>query len=151
MFKIRQVQNRDAEGLSRLSSQLGYPCPAEECRLFLLQLNHEPDHAVFVADHTSGELAGFVHVFITKRVFIEPFAELGGLVVDEKYRGTGIGKTLLYESEYWACDRNCGKMRIRSNLLREHTRGFYLSQDYHVLKQQAVYEKDLKLLNDNPE
>jgi GNAT superfamily N-acetyltransferase len=88
-------------------------------------------------------LAGYVHVFLTKRLFLAEFAELGGLVVDEKFRGSGIGGLLLKRSEVWAEQQGSREMRVRSNLLREKARDFYLSRGYRDSKHQAVYLKVL--------
>ena len=79
MVTIRSASLEDITGLSDLSTQLGYACPAEKIQLFLKDLYQDPDHAVFVAESDQGNLAGYIHVFKTKRLFLEPFAELGGL------------------------------------------------------------------------
>jgi len=143
MAIVRLASLKDIPGLSHLSAQLGYACPAEKIKLFLKDINQDPDHVVFVAESDQGSLAGYVHVLITKRLFLKPFAELGGLVVDKTFQGKGIGKTLLAAAEVWAEDRDCQEMRVRSNVLRERARPFYLGAGYQDHKKQTVYLKTI--------
>ena len=143
MYTIRVAQDHDSKELSSLSIQLGYPCKPEECRKLLRDLELDPAHIVYLAEDGEGVIIGFVHVFITKRLFLDPFAELGGLVVDEKFRGKDIGKILLAASENWAEEQGCYEMRVRSNVLRENAHHFYLDQGYLINKQQNIFIKDL--------
>jgi len=143
MTVIRKAAQPDALEISQLSSQLGYPCSEEETVQFLADLELDPTHCVFVAEIQPGVLAGFGHVFVTKRLFLPAFAELGGLVIDQKCRGTGIGKLLLTEAEGWAKTRDCREIRVRSNIIRTAARDFYLSQGYRDSKQQTVFYKEI--------
>jgi GNAT superfamily N-acetyltransferase len=140
-LKIRPAVRLDAPELSRLSAQLGYPCAVEQLGVNLLNLEKDPDHEVFVAEIGEDVLAGFVHVFVTRRLFLETFGELGGLVVDECRQGSGIGGQLLIRAEDWAFSRGCREMRVRSNTKRQRAREFYLGQGYHQHKQQNVFLK----------
>ena len=142
MTSIRIAQNQDADELARLSVQLGYPSSTEECLKFLRELELDPDHVVLVAESEDGIIAGYVHVFKTKRLFLDPFAELGGLVVKENFRGKGIGKVLLAASENWAKEQSCFEMRVRSNVLREKAHYFYLDQGYLNTKKQKIFIKE---------
>ena len=149
MITVRLASLRDIPGISQLSTQLVYACPAEKIQLFLKDLNHDPDHAVFVVDSDQGSLAGYVHIFKTKRLFQKPFAKLGGLVVEKTFRGKGIGKTLLAAAEVWAEDRGCQEMRVRSNVLRERARPFYLGAGYQDHKKQNVYLKTIDIVSED--
>ncbi len=148
MTTIRSASLGDITGLSDLSTQLGYACPVEKIQFFLKDLIQDPDHAVFVAESDQGKLAGYIHVFKTKRLFWEPFAELGGLVVGKIFQGKGIGKTLLTASEEWAEAQGCQELRVRSNVLRDRARPFYLGAGYQDYKKQTVY---LKVISIDPE
>jgi GNAT superfamily N-acetyltransferase len=103
----------------------------------------DPDHTVYVADVSEGILAGFAHVFITIRLFINQFAEIGGAVVDERFRDRGIGSLLLSKSERWVVDLSCQEIRVRSNIKRTGAKKFYLAQEYLENKKQRVFLKKL--------
>jgi GNAT superfamily N-acetyltransferase len=144
MLTIRIAGPLDVKGIAFLSNQLGYPCSADAARQFLNDLNQDPGHAVLVADSDDHGLAGWVHVFITKRLFMDPFSEIGGLVVKDGLRGLGIGKSLLAAAEKWAFDQDCREIRVRSNIIRTDAHDFYLGQEYQDNKKQTVFIKSLK-------
>jgi GNAT superfamily N-acetyltransferase len=143
MANIRQALNKDFGELSILSTQLGYPCSPDDSQRYLMDIIQDPEHALYVAEATDGEVIGYIHVFKTKRPFIEPFAELGGLVVSEGYRGKGLGRILLERSEEWAQEKGCHEMRIRSNVIRVRAHPFYQDQGYIVNKHQKIFIKNL--------
>jgi GNAT superfamily N-acetyltransferase len=141
--QFRQAELTDIKDLARLSGQLGYPCPDSSISANLKSITDDPDHLVLVAEADLSSLAGFVHVFITKRLFTSPFAEIGGLVVDNSFQGEGIGSKLITKAENWAVSNGVQIMRIRSNITRNHARVFYLSKGYNQDKQQRVFSKHL--------
>ena len=141
---IRKIEESDAAEISRLSSQLGYPTTENRVLENIVELHQDPEYVVFVADVGEGILAGFIHVFITRRLFLDHRAEVGGLVVDQDYRGRGIGKSLLEKSEHWAGSKDCQTICVRSNIIRTGAKEFYLSQGYNVKKKQWVFLNDLQ-------
>ena len=71
----------DAEAIARLSGELGYPTTAADARRRLFDIKTSKNHAVMVAEDDAGSALGWIHVFRSRRLGGEPFAELGGLVV----------------------------------------------------------------------
>jgi GNAT superfamily N-acetyltransferase len=143
MNKVRPARHTDASELARLSSQLGYPIAGDDLAKILIIMDADDDHAVMVVEKAPSHLAGFGHIFLTRRLFLAPFAELGGLIVDEDSRGKGLGTALLEAGEEWAQEQGATVMRIRSNVLRDHARDFYLSQGYWDSKKQTVFYKPI--------
>ena len=141
MVSIRIARDQDVTELSRLSTQLGYPCSPDQVLTFFADIVSDPNHCVFVAETDDGSIAGYVHVFKAKRLFIDPFSELGGLVVGNNFRGKGIGTTLLAASETWAKENGCFEMRVRSNVIREEAHIFYLDHGYLSNKEQKIFIK----------
>jgi len=140
---LRRALDSDREALARLSTQLGYPMTPEEARERLVPIAEHPDHALLVAE-ADGRVAGWVQVS-QSRVFETPLqAEVAGLVVDEAFRGRGIGKRLLAEAERWARERGCGALRVRSNVIRERAHAFYRREGFGEIKTQRVLEKRLE-------
>jgi GNAT superfamily N-acetyltransferase len=133
----------DSQEIVRLSFQLGYPTNEDLVTENIVDQSQDPSYIVYVADLGDGRLAGFIHVFLSKRLFQIPHAEVGGLVVDQDFRGKGIGRSLLTKSETWVTSLGIETMKIRSNVLRENALDFYLSSGYTVDKEQRVYIKDL--------
>ena len=143
MIKVRRARQSDAEELARLSSQLGYLISGNELARILAILDSDDDHAIFVAEKNPKNIAGFVHIFLTRRLFLASFAELGGLVVDSDSWGEGFGVTLLKAAERWVVKQGVKEIRVRSNILREEARGFYLEQGFQDSKKQTVFYKSI--------
>jgi GNAT superfamily N-acetyltransferase len=127
-----------------MSAQLGYPIADEEAAEFIETIGNHPDHILLVAEDDHHQPLGWAHVFIARRIFAAPFADLGGLVVDEAVRGAQIGTQLVQAAEAWAVEQGCQRMIVRSNVTREQAHRFYLRLGYKILKRQAVFEKLLK-------
>jgi GNAT superfamily N-acetyltransferase len=143
MMDIRLAATTDAESLAALSAQLGYPVAADDVARYLASLTHTPDHAVLIAADSGGRAVGWVHVFLSRRLFEAPFAELGGLVVDEGQRGAGVGAALLSRAEGWARRAGCSVLRVRTNTIRARAHDFYRKAGYGVSKDQRVFDKEL--------
>jgi ribosomal protein S18 acetylase RimI-like enzyme len=141
---IRSAEINDADVLADLSSQLGYAAPsADQIRIRLQSILSDPNQAVFVAESEAGTVCGFVSVFIVYTVQSEPFAELGGLVVDENHRGQGIGTALIAETEKWAKQRGFSTLRLRSRSTRTEAHRLYDQLGFERIKSQIVFSKKL--------
>ena len=101
-----------------------------------------PDQAVFVAE-IDAIVIGWVHVFANWYVESERFAEIGGLVVDERWRGKGVGGQLMQRAEVWAREDHIFIIRLRSNVIRETAHQFYINLGYSHEKNQKVFTKKL--------
>jgi len=140
-LRIRTMTPADAPAIARLTTQLGYPSePADIERRFAL-IAGDPDDAVFVAQAPSGQVVGWVHAHGRHLLEAEPFAEIGGLVVDEAWRGQGVGAALVAEAERWAAENGYAEVCVRSNTIREAAHRFYQRLGYRPVKAQQVFRK----------
>jgi GNAT superfamily N-acetyltransferase len=131
---VRVARTGDAEQIARLCQQLGYPVSGEEARRRLERIHQEGRHVVYVAELPDGHLVGWVHVYARFLVVVDLHAEIGGLVVDEGYRGCGIGKLLMRHAEEWARGQGCWTVYLRSNAIRTGAHAFYERIGYSVIK-----------------
>jgi len=141
---IRTAKLNDAPGLANLSNQLGYPSSTKKVQNRLNHIFQSKEHLVLVACLSNQLVVGWVHAFLTSRIESDQFAELGGFVVDEEYRGKGIGKQLLNAVELWASDKGIKKLRIRSRSTRINAHEFYKKLGFTKTKEQDVFDKLLK-------
>jgi len=141
-FEIRAASSGDASALARLATQLGYPSSEDQVRGRLACLAGDPEHVVRVAVR-EGQVVGWVHAFVYRLVESDPCAEIGGLVVDEAFRGAGAGRLLLQHVEQWAREQGCQSVYVRSNILREGTHVFYERLGYRRIKTQHAYRKEM--------
>jgi GNAT superfamily N-acetyltransferase len=138
---LRRAEPPDVPALVILAEQLGYPCQTDVMARRVDELAGRPDHAILVATAEPGEVVGWIHVFVRPLLVAERAAEVGGLVVDDRYRSKGIGDLLLSAAEDWAVQAGFPRLRVRSNVIRERAHAFYEHRGYRRIKSQWVFEK----------
>ena len=133
----------DASVVAELTTQLGYPTgPAETTERISVLLARPDDHAALVVEE-DGRAVAWVHVAIYTSLESGRVATIGGLVVDEGHRSSGIGAELLAAAEEWARQNGAAKMVVRSRVTRERAHRFYEREGYAILKTSHVFEKRL--------
>jgi len=142
-FEIREAEINDAAIIAELSGELGYPSSQAQSVTRLESILDIPEHKVYVAVDRDETVLGWIHVFISRYLESDPFAELGGLVVTANWRAKGIGKKLMAAAESWVAQKGVHKMKIRSRSSRVEAHAFYESLGYGVNKTQYVFEKSL--------
>jgi GNAT superfamily N-acetyltransferase len=140
---LRTAGFEDAEQIARLATQLGYPSSVEQVRARMERITSENLGRVIVAVDERGSVIGWTHVFVAHRMESEPFAEIGGLVVDEGHRNRGVGRILLEEAERWTMASGVSILRVRSNMIRRDAHRFYERAGYSCQKTQGVFDKHL--------
>ena len=142
-MKIRKANEKDVIRLCNLVDQLGYPSEIQKIKTRLMTILSKKDHALFVVDHQTGILAGWIHVFNKYLLVSEPMAEIGGLIVDEKQRSKGFGRALLKRAEDWSREQGNILIRVPSNTLRSDAVDFYKNMGYKITKTQNIFFKQL--------
>jgi GNAT superfamily N-acetyltransferase len=136
--RVRTALPIDVSALTGLSIQLGYPSLEDEIHQRLQVLTGRPENLLLVAELDEG-VVGWVHAFVAYRLESPPFVEIGGLVVDQHHRSAGIGRRLVTEVVHWAKGMGFTQIRVRSNVVREATHGFYLQLGFSISKAQYVF------------
>jgi ribosomal protein S18 acetylase RimI-like enzyme len=139
---IRPATPADREALARLSTQLGYRMSSEQSDARLRELSASDDQALLVAE-SEGRAVAWIQTEVSRVFEALRQAEICGLVVDEAFRSSGIGRRLVEEAERWARARGCRVIRVRSNVIRERAHAFYRRAGYAQIKTQRVFEKPL--------
>jgi len=141
MIPIRRAQRQDMGALAHLVTQLGYPSDRDQIRRRINSLA-PGQSAVLVA--TSGDnIVGFVHIAIKVNIQVEPSADVRGLIVDERERGSGVGRALMQAAEDWAIQHRCANVYVSTNVLRLGARSFYRQLGYEPVKESLVFSKRL--------
>jgi len=142
-FLTRNAEIDDSASIMELSFQLGYQSEISEVKQRLIGILKDNDNCVFVS--LEGEIiVGWVHGFYSRRIESDPCVEIGGLVVDIRYRKKGIGKLLVGEITKWSSTRQCAKVRVRCNTIRNETHIFYQKMGFEIIKEQKIFDKQLK-------
>ena len=138
-IQIRQAAVADAPLLAGLSVQLGYPATASEIEERLNAMGDGDKDVVFVAV-LEEVVVGWIHVFCTLRLESGIFGEIGGLVVDEYFRGRGIGEKLVEKAKQWSSENGMRTLKVRSNKVRDEAHRFYVRLGFNERKEQKVFE-----------
>ena len=139
--RVRPALLTDAGRIAVLSGQLGYPSSAASVGRRLRNLLARRDHAIWVAENDGGNVAGWIHVFVKQLLESDREVEIGGLVIDEIFRGQGVGKALVERAERWAKARRLKSVYVRSNIVRNDAHAFYQKLGYKVIKTQNAFRK----------
>jgi uncharacterized protein YbbK (DUF523 family)/ribosomal protein S18 acetylase RimI-like enzyme len=139
---LRRARPGDCGELARLAAELGYPCDEDAVRVRIEMSLARDDTTVIVAQ-LGGELVGWTNVDRTERFYLDPFAEITGFVVDQRYRGRGLGKLIMAEAELWAASRSLKLIRLKANVTRLDAHRFYEGLGFERTKAQYAYVKRL--------
>ena len=123
--KIRSACLDDSSAIACLMSQLGYPTSSDEMKERLAAIVPDSDCMTFVAEYQK-EVVGVIGVGIS--YYYEKngtYGRLLALVVDEKWKGHGIGASLVAEAERWLRERAVGSIVVNSGKQRKDAHRFY--------------------------
>ena len=141
MISIRNIRESDLEQVSVLLVQLGYKVTPDELKLRIEKITSYEKGNVFVAETNSNEIIGCVNALIDTRFAGGSFGEIVSLVVNETYRGKGVGKKLIEEATEWLKRKGETKLRIRCNVIRDETHKYYEHLGFVEKKSQKIFEK----------
>lgn len=129
----------DASAVTMLSQQFGYPLSEKQILQNIKAVLEKEDHDAFVAVHES-RVVGWIGVTQAIMVEVSPYCELNGLVVDENYRGKGVGKLLSEKAKQWGKEKGNDTLKLRCNVKRTETHLFYQHLGFIETKEQKTFE-----------
>jgi GNAT superfamily N-acetyltransferase len=136
---IRPISVKDAVPVTALSLELGYKMTVSETIANIGSVDKSICDVAYVA-LLDEVVVGWIHVFYTIRMESGPFCEIGGLIVSKNIHGKGIGRQLVEKARKWAAERNCARLLVRCNILREGAHEFYNKSGFTENKTQKVFE-----------
>lgn len=140
---IREIHVKDSEAITSLSAQLGYSISLTYTKANIEQVLTLHDHVAYVAIDGEQTIA-WAHAYKTITIESLPFIELAGLVVDENYRSKGIGNMMVAKIKEWCMEQKIYSLRVRSNVKRKEAHRFYLNNGFKEIKEQKVFQIELK-------
>jgi GNAT superfamily N-acetyltransferase len=136
---IRSIAEQDAEAINALSTQLGYAMPIEQTLANIRSVLGTQRHNAFVAI-LENKIIGWIGAAEALQIESAPFCEIRGLIVDERYRGHGIGKLLIEKVKQWSKETGNKTLRLRCNMIRKEAHLFYQHLGFKEIKEQKVFE-----------
>jgi GNAT superfamily N-acetyltransferase len=144
-FKVRAATPDDAKAIALLSRELGYPADARSTRERLGKILGRDDHRMVVAVSPDGSVCGWLQAQCNVVMESGLRVEIVGLVVSEKMRRKGVGRSLVSQAETWAAEMSAETIVVRSNTKRVESHVFYPSLGYLPSKTQVVYRKSARI------
>jgi GNAT superfamily N-acetyltransferase len=127
---IRDAEPRDAPALAGLLGQLGYPATAAAVEARLGRLAASPSDRLLVAE-VDGDVTGLAGLHVSPSVEYDgDAAKVSAIVVEERLRGTGIGRALMAALEAEARSRGCVLIFLTTAERRSDAHAFYRSLGY---------------------
>lgn len=142
-MKIRKALKTDIYDIIELTQQLGYIVDKNNCNNQFNSILENSDHAIFVAEDTDKKVIAYIHVLSKDLLISIASAEIGELIVDEKYRRKGIGKQLVQKVHEWAILNGYQNIIVGSSKKRTTSHLFYPSAGFNYWKEQILYKKAL--------
>ena len=127
MLQIRECKEADFEQVLSLLKQL---CPGQRrsreelSQLFLRGLSS--DFETYICATIGTTLVGFCSLIIKNYLWAQGYVgNINELVVDEEYRGQGIGTQLLQHIVKVAREKDCRRVELDSGFHRKKAHKFY--------------------------
>src|SRR5436190_9438985 len=138
-IQLRKMTMEHVHDVCRLSNQLRYPLSTTQIENNINEITTSENYAAFVALYNL-QIVGWIYGFRTLLIESKPFIEIGGLIVDQTFRNSGIGKKLVEKIKDWALEKAINEVRVRSNVIRNEAHKFYLNNGFTEMKQQKVFK-----------
>lgn len=147
-FKIRPLEEQDLGEWLRLRHLLWDETSEDDHKSEMVAIIENSDSQfVVVADIGGAELAGFLEASI--RPFVEDCTSesvgyLEGWFVDQKYRRSGIGRSLVQYAEGWARQKGCTEMASDAEIDNEMSLEAHASLGYRETSRLVHLRKELE-------
>ena len=128
--QIRDACLRDSSVIARLMSQLGYPTSSDEMKERLAGILPNSDYMTLIAE-VQKDAVGVIGIGVSR--YYEKngvYGRLLALVVDERWRGQGIGASLVAQAEHWLKEREVTSIVVNSGKHRDEAHRFYKQLGY---------------------
>lgn len=125
MVTLRNAEPADAASLATLMTQLGYPSTPHQIETRLARMLAHYDYTAVVAE-AGNEVVALVLVHLEHGLeYDATYGRIMGLVVDEGWRGRGLGKQLMRHMEHWCKAQGADRIVLTSATRRVDSHKFY--------------------------
>lgn len=138
---LREMEVFDIDAVVNLMHQLGYAADNRKIRKRLSHL--KPLINKIVIAESGRKVVGLIHLQLRVTLMDDRQVEIVSLVVDEAWRGKGVGKRLLTAAQDWAVERGLPKIQLYSNQKRTAAHAFYMNNGYQKIKDSIMLVKEI--------
>ena len=149
-FQFRSATSEDYEAFCDLSASVDRlhrenlpdffqePSGPVRERKYFQELLARNDVQIFIAAQDQ-KIVGYVHIFVQETPSIpllkqRKFGVIDAIVVDEAFRGQGVGKKLMDRAESWAREQGATSMELNVYTFNQEALDFYQRIGYRSLR-----------------
>jgi len=140
--RLRPMTRCDTPHSLALLAQLGYRLTQVEAERRYAAVAASARHSLLVAE-VDQRIVGLLHVYARPALEKPPEAVVQALVVDQAFRGAGIGRTLMAAAERWASEQGYRSVALSSNVVRTGAHAFYEAIGYQPIATSRLLRKEL--------
>lgn len=140
---IRDLRKSDLPAVRALLRQLGYETARAEIAGRIDDVVAATDHHAVVAIEDA-KAVGLLHVYARPALEKPREAVVQALVVDEGYRGQGVGERLMQAAEAWARTHGLDTVVLYTRVDRADAQAFYARLGYETAATSNLMRKTLK-------
>ena len=130
-----------APEIAGLLGQLGYPSEPGLISEKISALSTSKADYVWIA-RSGGKVVGLLAFHLTPLLHAPGYlGRITTLVVDENFRGNGVGRRLVETAEEWAWGRDCTRIELTSGDQRSRAHQFYQALGYGVESKRFIKRK----------
>lgn len=127
---LRAARKADAHAVAKLLGQLGYECVPEDAAERIAAIRDESRQMLLVAE-LGGDLCGLLALdFMYFLPMGRTTCRITALIVDERHRNCGLGRTLLREAELLARAHGAARIEVTTANHRHEAHSFYRNCGY---------------------
>ncbi|MDV4152188.1 GNAT family N-acetyltransferase [Clostridium sp. AL.422] len=130
-FDVREISLKDYEDIIKLNRSLDYPS---------IKSIEEDENSMIIVAQLNDQIIGYMNFTILSDTGYNKNLAINEIIVEEKYRGLGVGHQLMIEAEKYAMDYNAASIVVIYNNYKEEEVDFYNRQGFR-LNAERRYEK----------
>jgi GNAT superfamily N-acetyltransferase len=140
-ISIERAGAHHAPEIAELLGQLGHPSEPEAVREKISILSASKADYLWIAQ-SRGKAVGLLAFHLTPLLHAPGnLGRIAALVVDEEFRGKGIGRLLVETAEKWGWDRDCTRIELTSGEQRSRAHQFYQDLGYAIESKRFIKRK----------
>ena len=139
-MNIRTAKIEDACRIQNLILQLGFDQSLNMIEAKLVKLLDSNNDIILIYEKDNYVVGLITLSFSTQLAFDGDIMTIGYLVIDEQFRGLGIGKALEEYAMQIAQSKKCSMIEVYSQLKRADAHRFYIRQGYQVAEKFFIKE-----------
>lgn len=131
-FHMQQIDASHIPRIAELTQKLNPSIPLPKLKSYLKEM-FPMDRYYCFGLFCNDVLIGVSSAWVTVRLYSGKQLELDNVVIDENYRGQGLGKQFLDWIENWAKEHDCNNVELNTYVQNSASHKFYYANGYNIL------------------